>query len=364
VKVRVLVVDDSSVVRKLITDALSGDPDIEVCATASNGKLALRQIEACKPDIVTLDIEMPEMDGLEALKHLRVAHPRLPVIMFSTLTERGAMATIEALSRGANDYVTKPSNTGNMEASMAKVRDDLIPRIKVLTSVRKAKPPAVLSATTFTPQRARPGAAVSTAGKAVDVVAIAVSTGGPNALTELLPRLPADFPVPIVICQHMPPMFTRLLAERLSANARVKVFEGTEGAVLRPGTIWIAPGDFHMTVVRKGTETQLHMQQEAPENSCRPAADVLFRSVAAAYGARTLGVVLTGMGQDGMKGCEMLHQLGAPIIAQDEASSVVWGMPGAVSKAGLADKVLPLAEIAEFICAQARIGRSFRGVAA
>jgi two-component system chemotaxis response regulator CheB len=323
---RILVVDDSAVIRRVLSKLLVSDPELVVAGTAGNGIQALARIPEVKPDLVTLDIEMPGMDGLETLVEIRKLYPKLPVIMFSTLTERGAVATLDALARGASDYVTKPSG----ETSPERVAGDLIRKIKSLCAVRVPRSAAIPFSVNWRPQ-----------GR-VDVVAIGTSTGGPNALTALIPRLPAYFPVPIVIVQHMPPLFTRLLAERLNGLGRLKVQEGKEGECLRPGQVWIAPGDHHMTVTRKGREFVLGVNEDAPENSCRPAVDVLFRSVAQCYGVNVLAVVLTGMGADGTRGSAVIRQAGGQVIVQDEASSVVWGMPGSVVAAQLADQIYPL----------------------
>lgn len=349
--------DDAVVIRRLVTDCLASDPDIEVVGTASNGQIGLARITQLNPDIVTLDVEMPVMDGLQMLALLRKTHPRLPVIMFSTLTERGASATLDALSRGASDYVTKPANVGSATIAMQRVRDDLIPKVKALC--RREPVPAVV------PRRLPVAPAIPaalpplrpSAGGRPEVLAIGVSTGGPNALSAMLPDLARNFPAPIVIVQHMPPLFTRLLAERLAAVSGLPAHEGVAGTLLRPGEIWVAPGGLHLEVTRAADGVRLRTHEGPPENSCRPAVDVLFRSVAQVYGPRALAVVLTGMGQDGLHGSACVREAGGQILAQDEASSVVWGMPGAVCHAGLAEKTLPLSQLA------AEINRRF-GVAA
>jgi two-component system chemotaxis response regulator CheB len=343
-KIRVLVVDDAVVFRRLVADELSADPAIEVVGTAANGKIALARLPQVSPDLVILDVEMPELDGLATLREIRKGYPKLPVIMFSALTERGAAATLDALALGATDYFPKPA-AGGRDASLRVIREDLIPEIKALCG--RAAAPAV----------AIPPKAAPAVGGRVEVVAIGTSTGGPTALTELFAGLPADLPVPVVIVQHMPPMFTRLLAERLSAQSAVRVEEARPGGVLRPGHAWIAPGDYHVVVARDGTEVRVQLNQDPPENSCRPAADVLFRSVARAFGPAALAVVLTGMGQDGLRGCEAVRAAGGQVIAQDEATSVVWGMPGFVARAGLADRVLPLALVAPEVARRTRVGR-------
>ena len=354
-KIRVLVVDDAVVVRRLLSNALSAVPDIEVAGVAANGVIALQKIPQCAPDVVTLDIEMPELDGLQTLKRIRAEYPTLPVIMFSTLTERGASATLDALSFGASDYVTKPANVGNVGQSLERVRDELVPKVRALCHGHR--PLSAADASTRPPRRTHVETAAPpqrTAGDSgLDAIAIGVSTGGPNALAEITGALPRDLPVPIMIVQHMPPMFTKLLADRLDARSGLHILEGTQGAVLEPGLAYVAPGGYHMEVRRRGTRVVVNLNQDAPENSCRPAADVLFRSVASVYGNRALGVVLTGMGSDGLRGCEQIRDAGGRVLAQDEATSVIWGMPGYVTEAGLADRILPLAAIAPELCRQA-----------
>ncbi|MBK8005480.1 MAG: chemotaxis response regulator protein-glutamate methylesterase [Gemmatimonadetes bacterium] len=358
-KIRVLVVDDAVVVRRMVTDLLSADPDIEVVGTAANGRLALAKLPQLTPDLVTLDIEMPELDGLETLVGLRKAYPKLPVIMFSTLTERGAAATLEALARGATDYVTKPANVGSVTLAQARIREELIPRIKALCAQVLPKPAAAVAAprpATSAPKLPLVPPRVGLPLR-IDVVAIGVSTGGPNALAEVLPRLPGDFPVPIVIVQHMPPVFTRFLADRLSAASQLTVKEAEDGARLTPGAVWVAPGNFHMILRKDADGVRVGLNQDPPENSCRPAVDPLFRSVAQCFGERALGVVLTGMGYDGLRGAGEIRRGGGVMIAQDEATSVVWGMPGALVQNGQADLVLPLARIAPELAERALVGR-------
>lgn len=340
-KTRVLIVDDSVVVRKILTDVLKDDPEIEVAGIAANGRIALQKISQVNPDILTMDVEMPDMNGLETLVEVRKKYPRLPVIMFSTLTQRGAEATIDALTMGANDYVTKPANVGSVTAAIESIRAELVPKIKhwALGEAVKVPRPRVQAA----PKVPMPAPAQH---RQVDVVVIGVSTGGPNALAELVPAIPADFPVPVLIVQHMPPVFTQTLAERLNSRSEITVREGREGEPIAAGEAWIAPGGFHMTVVPGKTGFVLRTNQDPPENSCRPAVDVLFRSAVDAFGSNVLAIVLTGMGQDGLRGCERIREAGGLVFVQDEASSVVWGMPGYVAQAGLAHKVLPLPEIA------------------
>jgi len=357
--IRILVVDDSVVIRKVLSDALAADPEIEVAGSAADGNIALAKIPQLKPDLVTMDVEMPGRSGLETLAELRKHYPKLPVIMFSTLTERGARVTLEALSLGASDYVAKPSNTGSVEQARAKIQAELIPKIKGLCR-RFVPPPVLPSVAPRTPAK-YPATLKPALHSRIDVLAIGTSTGGPNALAAVLPLLSKDLPVPVVIVQHMPPLFTRFLAERLDKQCSIRIQEGVAGEPLKPGAAWIAPGDFHMQVARvEGHSAQLKMNQDPPENSCRPAVDVLFRSVARTYGPNVLGVVLTGMGSDGVRGSEDIKAAGGQVIVQDEASSVVWGMPGQVAAAGCADGIYPLQEIAGEI--ERRVQSSRMGV--
>jgi two-component system chemotaxis response regulator CheB len=354
-KIRVLVVDDSVVIRRLVTQALAEDPGIEVVGAAANGAIALQRIPQANPDVVTLDIEMPEMDGLETLKRIRQQYKDLRVIMFSTLTQRGATATIDALMLGADDYVTKAANVGKVSESLAALRGDLVPRINQFF-LRKEAPsprppvamgPQVAAAGRGAPQREGACRTVPAFRPhiAPGAIVIGVSTGGPTALSVIVPQFPATFGLPILVVQHMPPLFTRLLAERLQKLTALTVVEGREGDVVRGGAIYIAPGDHHMRVRRQGDQVVLALDQGPPENSCRPAVDVLFRSVGDVYGGRVVSVVLTGMGQDGLRGVEGPKGAGARVIVQDEASSVVWGMPGAIARANLADAVVGLNDI-------------------
>lgn len=329
-----LVVDDSVVVRRLVSEALSREPDLEVVATASSGAIALARAEQLGPDVVTLDVAMDGMSGLETLSRLRALRPATRVVMFSAHTARGAEATIEALLLGADDYVLKPSAAAGQDA--AAVLGELARKIRTLAPARAPAHPA--------PPAAPRGGSPT---RRVDALALGLSTGGPNALTELLPALPGDLPVPVLVVQHMPPVFTKHLAEALAPRCALRVEEAVDGAVVEPGTVWIAPGDHHMRVTRRDHEVRLALSStEPPEHSCRPAVDVLFRSVAQVYGSATLAVIMTGMGQDGLVGCQHVKEAGGQVVAQDQATSVVWGMPGFVVRAGLADAVLPLAELA------------------
>jgi two-component system, chemotaxis family, protein-glutamate methylesterase/glutaminase len=355
--IRVLVVDDSVVIRRLVTDVLSADPDIEVVASAANGLIALARLEVTQVDVMTLDMEMPELDGLQTLVRMRAAKRDLPVIMFSTLTEKGAAATLDALAAGASDYVTKPSQMGSLGEARERIRAQLVPKIKALAGRGSGRlaPTAHLSAArqALKPSpRSRPLVTPK-------IVVIGCSTGGPAALATVLVQLPASFPVPILVVQHMPPVFTRQFAERLDRDCALNVAEAKAGSAIVAGTVLIAPGNFHLAVAgdRRATGAiTTTLQQDPPENHCRPAVDVLFRSAAASYGAAVLAVVLTGMGTDGCLGAAEIRNVHGEVIVQDAATSVVWGMPGAIVDAGLADEVLPLGLIANALLARTARG--------
>jgi two-component system chemotaxis response regulator CheB len=351
--ISVLVVDDSVVVRRLIVDALGVVPGIRIIGTASNGRLALSKIDQLRPDLVTMDIEMPEMDGLTALREVRKKHARLPVIMFSTLTEAGASATLDALAAGASDYVTKPTHMSSLSAAQAMVRDQLVPRIHALAGgpVHRPSVPA---------RPAAPAAGGPRPAGPVSALVVGASTGGPDALAKVISALPGNLPVPVLVVQHMPPVFTAMFAERLNRLSAVTVVEAQDGMPIVPGRVYIAPGDHHLQIAQRGTGFATKLSDGPPENSCRPAVDVLFRSAARAYGGSALAAILTGMGQDGRRGAEELHAAGAEIVAQDEASSVVWGMPGAVVTAHLAHTVLPLRDIAQHLVSRIAAGKAGR----
>jgi two-component system chemotaxis response regulator CheB len=374
-KVRVLIVDDSAVMRKIIASALQKEPSIEIAGFAANGLQAIEAIQTCNPDVVTLDIEMPEMDGLTALREIRKENKYLPIIMFSSLTHKGAQAAVIALTAGASDYVGKPSNTsGGIDDAFRVLETELIPKIIGLAKrikTRRAKeaqlgeaikPPIASNLkTAITPSRLEPLLAAKTSkvtssvlAKPAEAVCIGVSTGGPEALMQLFGAFNAPLNVPIFIVQHMPADFTALLAARLSATGAMTVKEAQEGEIAESGMVYIAPGGFHMTLSQPGTKTIIHLNTEPPENSCRPAVDVLFRTAATVYGNRLLAVVLTGMGYDGLKGAQIIKEKGGQVIAQDEASSVIWGMPGAVVQAGLADSILPIDKVADEIIFRTR----------
>lgn len=352
-KTRVLVIDDSVVARRMVARVIDDTEDLRVEATAANGRIGIAKLNIRAFDAVVLDVEMPELDGLETLAEIRRGHPDLPVIMFSSLTRHGAETTLDALSRGANDYVTKPTADaeGGAEAHIA---SELVPRIRALCAARtarasgepKARVAGAVNADLPIPSAARLTAASpqprsTRPPRNVSAIGIGASTGGPEALARLLARIPKDLPVPVFIVQHMPPIFTHLLAERLDGVSRLQVVEARDGMAVRPGHAFVAPGDYHMFVRADGPREVIGLTQGPQENSCRPAVDVLFRSLASMYGSRVIAAVLTGMGKDGLEGSRQLVKAGARVMVQDQSSSVVWGMPGFVARAELAELVAP-----------------------
>lgn len=334
--IRVLIVDDSATIRTVLSSTLGADPDLRVVGTAINGQVAVANIAASPPDIVLLDVEMPVLDGISTLREIRRSHPKLPVLMFSSLTERGSKATLDALLAGANDYVAKPVGQSADDLA-ARIRADVITKIKALVPRGGAT-----AARTVPPSTARP--AIPTRREPIRGIVIGTSTGGPVALAEVLPAFAATARVPVLIVQHMPAFFTAQLAERLSRICGADVREAQGGEDVRPGSILLAPGGRHLEITA-GPVVRTRITDDPPENSCRPAADVLFRSAVRAWGPGTLGIVLTGMGRDGLQGARQIVEAGGAVIAQDEYTSVVWGMPGEVVRAGLADTVLPLSQI-------------------
>lgn len=340
--IRVMVVEDSLVIRGLLVDVLESDPGLEVVGTANNGEEALRKIPDLDPDLLTLDIEMPVMGGLETLEFLRHRHRGLPVIMFSTLTQHGAEATLEALVRGASDYCFKPANVGSLTESIDRVRDELIPKIHALCpTVRKHRP---------TPQAAgSPLPATSSSKNHVELITISASTGGPKALEQVLSALDAEFPVPIAIVQHMPPLFTAHLASHLDrvTGFDVQVAKGRE--VFLPGRVFVSPGDRHLEIIRENGRLVTQLSDAPAVNSSRPSADVMLKSIASCCAPTSLNLVLTGMGCDGASGAAAVVRAGGRMVVQDRTTSVVWGMPGAIAEANLAYRILPLPVIPSFL---------------
>lgn len=345
-KLGILVVDDSVLMRRLLSDVLSSDPTLQVLGSAATGSIALAKVSHFNPDLVILNTAMESGEGLQTLTALHKAHPRLPIIAFAPVTDQTSSAALDVLTLGAHDYVARPADIRNSEAIAYVVRNALIPKIAVYSNVATARQTS--SAVKLERMKTAAGSldrVQRMLSHRTDILVIGVSTGGPNALAELLGDLPGNFPIPVLIVQHMLPMFTDMLVDRLDKTCAIGVSLGISGAILRPGHAWMAPGDFHMTVQQHENAIRIQTNQDPPENSCRPSVDVLFRSAAEVYGRHVLAVVMTGMGQDGLRGCEQIHDAGGLIFVQDEASSVVWGMPGFVARAGLADKVLPLRQL-------------------
>jgi two-component system, chemotaxis family, protein-glutamate methylesterase/glutaminase len=359
---RVLVADDSSLFRRAVADALASIPDVEVAGNAANGKLALQKVRELRPDVLTLDIEMPEMDGLAVLEALRRMGSTTSVIVISAVTLRGGRLTMQALEKGAFDFITKPQSRNAAESKATLVKE-LGPRLRALAHRRQVHSilqpgsqqtgvqPSPRTALPSPVQSAGPGARLDKPAaprtSRPELVLIGVSTGGPAALVRLLPPIPKDIGVPIVIVQHMPPVFTQSLAETLSSKCSLQVREAVDGEKAEAGTVLIAPGGRHLKLVTGADRSiRTHVTDDPPENNCRPAVDFLFRSVANQLPGRAMAVILTGMGNDGTMGLRLLRRHGCFTIAQDEATSVVFGMPKAAIEAGLVDVVLPLDAIA------------------
>lgn len=359
---RVLAADDSAVMRGVMhrlfeqhkEDNPGELPRMELCGVARDGVECLEAVKSLAPDVVVLDLEMPRLDGLGVLDRLRVENGGLPVIMCSAHTEHGARSTLEALARGASDYVMKPGGQRDVNAALASLAQQLLPKIAALAKVKGSANGRVAGRA----QRAAMSPSCGVEGRGempIEVVVIGLSTGGPSALDQVLPKLPADFPVPILIVQHMPKLFTSVLAERLNRSCALRVQEAYEGAAVRAGTIWIAPGDAHMEVAPRktmlgeaaGRGCCVKLHRQAPLNHCMPAVDYLFFSAARMYGAGALALVMTGMGSDGLDGALAVRRQGGVVLAQDEATSAVWGMPGRVTEAGIASATLPVTAIAD-----------------
>lgn len=353
--VRVLIVDDSAVIRGALGRIIDAEPDLTVVTTAPNGRVALDALRHSEVDVVLLDVEMPEMDGITALPRILAEHPGTRVIMASSLTQNGAEVTLQALALGAADYITKPAARSG-SGTLAGMQQEIVAKVRAIgraTRVRQARTfDTTPGAARAEPTATTPPAALLAArgnGAVSRIVAIASSTGGPNALAEVLSGLPRDFPLPILITQHMPTVFTALLAQRLERDTGRPCHEARDGEAILPNHTYVAPGGYHLLVQTLEAKPYVRLSTTEPENYCRPSADPMLRSVAAIYGSSTLAVVLTGMGDDGMRGCRAVHERGGRVLVQDEATSVVWGMPGAVVNAGLASAILPLPAISEAI---------------
>jgi len=373
--IRVMVVDDSAVIRGLITRMLEADPEVSVIASVSNGQLAVNQLtrNSGKIDVVILDIEMPVMDGLTALPLLLKADNNVKIIMASTLTKRNAEISLKALSLGATEYVPKPSTARELSGE-DDFRRDLLHKVKSLGIIRRqgtGGQPIIKRPAPATPA-AKPGAPASGAAPVrdqdawrlnrggeiqlrhagtvkPDILAVGSSTGGPQALFEFLKGLSKNINLPIVITQHMPATFTAILAEHITRMTGWPCSEAKDGDVIEAGKILLAPGDYHMIVSLNGPQRVVKLTQDPPENFCRPAVDPMLRSVVKVYGPRVFTVILTGMGNDGARGAIQVAEAGGTVIAQDEATSVVWGMPGAAAAAGVCSAILPISELAGYV---------------
>ncbi|MFN3449268.1 MAG: chemotaxis response regulator protein-glutamate methylesterase [Roseococcus sp.] len=352
-RLRVMLCDDSATVRGALARVLQSDPEIEVVARVGDGQAALAALDAApaasRPEVVLLDLEMPVMDGMTALPLILRREPKPIVIVASALTQRGAAATMEALRAGAADYVPKPSAAGGGLADPG-FRAELLAKVKGWARVRSRRPAGPAPA----PPRA---ARVAVPGARPRLLCVGSSTGGPQALAAFLKRLPRSFPLPILLVQHMPAGFTAMLAKHLDALGGPRVAEAAGGEALKPGQALLAPGDRHLLLRAEGESLITQLSDGPPENFCRPAVDPTLRSVVAACGGRAQAVILTGMGQDGLAGCKALAAAGGTVWAQDEASSVVWGMPGAVAKAGIASEIAPPEALAESLVLSLGAGR-------
>ncbi len=354
---RVLVVDDTVVYRKIVSDVLADLPNVEVVGTAHNGKAALLKVKTLQPDLLTLDIEMPEVNGLEVLAELRKTAPHIGAVMLSTLTSEGGVMTMKALELGAFDFIPKPQS-GTMAANKKAVQKALEPILtafsrsrRVLGRLPQSRPAAHAVRQNKPVTSTQLGPKIAACTRPSSIIGIGISTGGPNALAQMLPQLPADINVPVVIVQHMPPMFTQSLAQSLDQKCALEVHEAVDGEPIKPNAVYIAPGGKQMKIVAgpDGKQRVIKITNDPPENSCKPSVDYLFRSIAEMYVGRATGVIMTGMGSDGSQGLHQMKQNGAFVIAQDESSCVVYGMPKEPIEAGIVDVVAPLNGIASAV---------------
>lgn len=345
--IRVLIVDDSAFMRRAISSLLEGENDVKVVGLAKDGQDAIRQIQDIKPDIVTMDIEMPVMDGLSALKIIMEKFP-LPVIMLSSLTEEGAKETLDALDLGAADYI--PKNLSNVSLNILKIKDDLLAKIRAITAKKYYFKYGRNNNTVKESGPAFQHKEIKQFNNKINIVAIGSSTGGPKALQDVIPKLPQNFPAPVILVQHMPKAFTGSFAERLSSISHIKVIEAAGGEIIKPGVAYLSPGDKHLSIVESGREGMaISLSNEPKDLINRPSVSVMMESVAKLYPGKSMGVILTGMGSDGLLGMKKIKETGGRTIAQDEATCVVYGMPKAVVDAGIADIVLPIYKIGDEI---------------
>lgn len=350
-KLKALIVDDSVLYRKILSDVLKSFSDVEVVGSANSGRAALDKLSQEDVDFITLDFEMPGMNGIEVLSELKKRFPSIYTIMVSAHTIKGAETTLKALNAGAHDFIAKPD-----EATMAASIKSLKQQMKIIVNtlqtkkrLRSAKKTPVVQKNKTNLSEISQRMQAVRRNVRVEVVGIAISTGGPNALNDVIPALPANLRVPVIIVQHMPAMFTKALAKSLDDKSKVKVVEGEHGMSVEPGTVYIAPGGKQMKVVVGEKGKEIAVTDAPPENNCKPSADYMLRSLATVYKAGALGVIMTGMGGDGVKGLTIMKKFGSMIIAQDEASCVVYGMPMEAVKAGIVDTQIPLSLIADEI---------------
>ncbi len=347
--VKVIIVDDMLTYRIILSSLLRRIQGVKVVGSASNGKEALEKIESLKPDLVTLDIEMPVMDGLKTLEEIRKRWPDIGVIMVSGANKKNADITVKALQRGALSFIVKPDAASTDEAKeylLTNLRREIDAFVEGLKKRLLRRRPAKKTPTRTAPEPPEPSRSRVSPPRNPEVVALGISTGGPKALSEVIPKLPGNLPFPILLVQHMPPLFTKSLADSLDKKSALNVKEAERGEGIKPGTVYIAPGGHHMVVKKSGANRLIDLNDNPPEHGCRPAVDVLFRSVAEAYDPRkTVAIVMTGMGDDGCSGAAMLKRKGAYCIAQNEKSCVVYGMPRCLVEKGIAHEVLDLSEI-------------------
>jgi len=354
-RIRALIVDDSALARHMVSKALAAQPDIEVVALAETGAVALEKVERHAPDVVVLDLEMPGMDGIETLRRLKKLNPGMPVLIFSSQTKRGTGVTLDAMLAGADDYALKPEGSADSGSSWAACQLEVATKLRALgmrarrnqaaqamtTSGRLERPASATSGRFEKPPAARP--------EPVTAIAIGTSIGGPEALAVVLPRLRADLSVPLFVVQHMPEHFTGALAKRLSERSKLRIVEAQHGQFAEPGCVFLAPGDSHMQLSRLHEKVSILLDKGPLENGCRPSVDPLFRSAAKVYGSGLLAIVLTGMGSDGLHGAEQVKDAGGCVWVQDRESSAIWGMAGAIERAGLARRTVPLQSMAAVI---------------
>lgn len=343
-KIQVLIVEDSILVRKQLTEIINSDPELEVCATAPNGKIALGKIHYFNPDIMTIDLEMPEMNGKELLYQVKKNYSDLPVIVVSSTTYSGASDTLDCLNLGASDFITKPEGISEKKEITAYLTDTLNPKLKFFGKKSNSSIDISLqyiSKLDYTK--------IEHPSRNFEIVCIGISTGGTTALMKLIPSLPKNFPLPILIVIHTPPVFSKTFADRLNESSFLEVVEAMNGEKIESGKVYIAPGDYHLTLHKTDKDILVKLNKEEKVNFCRPSVDVFFESASLIFKETMLGIVMTGMGTDGLNGARVVKENNGYIVVQDAETSTVWGMPGSISKSGLADLVLSIQDISDFL---------------